>query len=76
MTKHGQTMIYNTIHRKLKIEQLKRQEKRKEKKNTTKKPNPPPQKKTPGQLRCSRRVSSSCSTSDIRRVTFKQHEYL
>jgi hypothetical protein len=65
MTKHGQTMIYNTIHRKLKIEQLKRQEKKPQK-------NP----KKPGQLRCSRRVSSSCSTSDIRRVTFKQHEYL
>ena len=27
MTKHGQAMIYNTIHRKLKIKQLKRQEK-------------------------------------------------
>jgi hypothetical protein len=35
MTKHGQTMIYNTIHRKLNIEQLKRQEKtpKKTKKN-------------------------------------------
>jgi hypothetical protein len=36
MTKHGQAMIYNTIHRKLKIEQLKRQEKKPQK--TPKKP--------------------------------------
>ena len=45
MTKHGQAMIYNTIHRKLKIKQLKRQEKRKEKKIQQ---TPPPQKKNPG----------------------------
>jgi hypothetical protein len=31
--------------------------------------------KNRGELRCSRRVSSSCSTSDTRRVTDKRHKH-
>ena len=47
----GQTMIYKTLHRKLKIDQHE------------------PHKKNWGELVCSGRVGSSCSTSGTRRVT-------
>jgi len=49
MTK-GQTTVYKTLHRKLKIEQREPIKYR-------------------GELRCSGRISSSCSTSDTCRVT-------
>jgi len=52
--KKGQTRIYKTLHKKLKIQQHK-----------------PCTKKTCGEPRYSGRVSSSCSTSDARRVTVK-----
>ena len=47
----GQTKIYRTLHRKLKIEQNKSPI------------------KTGGEFRCCAKVSSSCSTSDTRRIT-------
>ena len=49
----GQTMIYKTLHRKLKLKQHEPTKSR-------------------GELMCSGMASSSCSTCNTRRVTFKQ----